>query len=400
MKRLLLSTALVSLSVGAYAADLSSRGGNSFVSPQPAFSWTGFYAGALIGGAATRSQSNYTYNSVSEGVSFNNGAVRSSWFNGYAEGTLPTATTIALTRSASCDYDTGKACASPYGSSTPTNLSTSTSQRTNATVPFDVDSRKLVGALGGEVGYLAQSGSLVFGVALDGMFLSKRDADKWSSSGDYSRDETITGSASYNIPDHNVTVNGSVNRHSEGSSQYNSSVLVAPKWLTTLRLSAGVSQDRFLAYVSGGLAAGGVSSVISSSYSDSNSSICSGTAGGPSNQTSGLYDGSASVTFTCGGTNNTPASTATNSSANWSSSRNNIQYGYVLGGGLGFAVSHNVIAKLEGYYYDLGTVTSVVTGTAQQTTTGSASAATNAASYTVKTKVDGVLGRAGIAYKF
>jgi hypothetical protein len=401
MKKLFATTALSLVSFGAVAADLPVRTASIFISPQPAFSWSGFYAGVLIGGASTRSQSSYTYGRNNVGVGFNDGSVQSSWFNGYANGNLPNATSIALTPSANCDYDNGKSCGPTYGSSTSSSSATPTSQRTSAAIPLNVDSRKLVGAVGGEFGYLAQSGSFVFGVALDGMFLSKRDADKWSSSGDYSRDEATSGSASYNIPGNNITVNGSVNRNSSGSSQYNSSVLVAPKWLSTLRLSAGFAQDRFLAYVSGGVAVGGVGSVISSRYADSNSSICSGTAGGPSNQSSGLYEGDASVTFNCGtGVNNTPASSSTSSTANWAKSQNNTQIGYVIGGGLGFAVSHNVIAKLEGYYYNLGSVTSVVNGTAQQTTAGSSSAATEAASYTVKTKVDGVLGRAGVAYKF
>jgi opacity protein-like surface antigen len=401
MNRFLLGTGLVTLSFSALAADLPYRTAAPFVSSASAFSWSGFYAGVLIGGASTRSQSSLTYNNFSDGLGFNSGSAQSTWFNSYAAGTLPSATSIALTPSASCDFDTGNSCGPTFGSSTANNASTSTFQRTNAAIPSHIDSRKLVGALGGEIGYLTQRGSFVFGVALDGMVLSKRDADKWSSTGDYSRREAINGSASYNIPGNDITVTGSVTRQSDGSSQYESSVLVAPKWLSTLRVSAGMAQDRFLAFVSGGLAIGGVNSVISSSYSDSNSSICSGLPGGPSNQSSGLYDGSAAVSFSCGGgANNSPASTGTNSSANWGRSQNDIKYGYVLGGGLGFAVSQNVIAKVEGYYYDLGTVSSVVTGTAQQTTTGSASAATNAASYVVKTKVDGILGRAGVAYKF
>lgn len=399
MRRLLLTSALAILPVAALAEQPNRPFGS--LGKNPTFDWGGFYAGALVGVGASRSQSRFTYGGVNEGVGFNNGTVQSTWFNGYASGTLPAATNPGLTASASCVYDNGKGCSNGYGSNVPLPSYTSTSQRTDAAVPLNIDSRKLVGALGAEIGYNLQAGALVFGMALDSVFFSKRDADRWSSSGDYSFNESTAGSASYNIPNNDITVNGSVTRTNNGSSQYSSSVNIAPKWLTTVRLSAGVAHDRFLAYASGGLAAGRVMSAISSSYSDSNSSICFGTSGGPSNQTSGLYQGSASVSFDCGGgASNTPASTSTNSSANWRHSRNDMQYGYVLGGGLAFAVSHNVIAKLEAYYYDLGTVSAVVTGTAQQTTAGSSSASTNAASYTVRTKVDGMIGRVGIAYKF
>jgi outer membrane immunogenic protein len=90
-------------------------------------------------------------------------------------------------------------------------------------------------------------------------------------------------------------------------------------WLGTLRARAGVTLDRSLIFVTGGLAYGRAS--LSTFAIDTSASICGGT-----------------IKFCVAG-----------SSENW-------MVGWTLGAGWEYAIAPNWSAKLEYLYYDLGTI--------------------------------------------
>jgi len=123
------------------------------------------------------------------------------------------------------------------------------------------------------------------------------------------------------------------------------------RWLGTLRGRVGWAFDRALVYATGGLAYGDV--------------VASATAMN--------FDGTNTDLFAGGGSN--------------------VRYGYVVGGGLEYAVTNNISLRGEYLYYNLGTVSYSVapinTFAAGEglTTTGSL-------------KVDGSIARFGINYKF
>jgi opacity protein-like surface antigen len=397
---LLATTALVAASASAFAADLPARTAAPFVSSQSVFSWTGFYMGGFIGGAKTSSSSRLTYGELpNSGVGFANGSATSTWFNGYATGT-PSATTPGLTADG---YHV-----SYYNSGSPSSSENVNNPVVNgnaqyAAAPATVSQRSLVGALGLEAGYQHQIGSVVLGVVADMSLLSRATSANSSSTGQFYRQSTQNGSASGNNNSGDATtITGTVSTNNDGSSSYSSSVNVAPKWLSSLRLTAGIANDRLLTFVSGGLAVGSVQSNISSAYSDSVSSTCSGTGG------SYYHDGywgyiQGYVHASCGGS--TPAVTAQsaenqNTSALWAHKSTKILTGFAVGGGFAYALGSNTILKLEGYYYNLGNVNVTVNGTGTTSTNGGNATATNVASYTVNTKVDGILGRTGIAVRF
>jgi outer membrane immunogenic protein len=125
-------------------------------------------------------------------------------------------------------------------------------------------------------------------------------------------------------------------------------------YLATLRLRAGYTPfDRWLIYATGGLAVGGVST-------------------------------SSHVVM-----NSAPANT-------WNGSYNETSLGFVLGGGLEYALTSNITLKGEYLYYDIGSRNTVATGDAAV----QADPTLNALSYTSKTTTAGSILRVGANYKF
>lgn len=84
MRHLLLSTvALAALAGSAFAADLPSRKeAPVYVAPTPAFSWTGFYVGADLGGAFSSTSLNNTWNGWNS-KSQNNSGILGGGYVGY-----------------------------------------------------------------------------------------------------------------------------------------------------------------------------------------------------------------------------------------------------------------------------------------------------------------------------
>jgi len=400
MKHLLTGVAVCAVSTAAMAADLPSKSMPQLMQPLPAFTWTGFYGGVFLGGAYQVSNSTPTYQSqAGNGVGFgtpaaNGTAVRSSWYNDYATGGPATTSPYVNATAFSSNVFPNSG-----STSTTINLPTITSTRTDSLAPNDLSHRGLVGALGLQAGANYQKGRLVVGVAGDLSWFSRPSTPSYSSTGAFDWTDTRTASASsVNINGVDSTTSSSVTQTNSGESAYSGSAKVAPQWLSTLRLTAGIANERLLTFASAGLAFGSVQTRLSSSYSDSVSSSCSGAGNSFAN---GVQSNAAYVD--CGGTVDRLTANSEDSqstSASWRYSSNKLRTGYVVGGGFAYALTDNTILKLESYYYDLGKQTVNVTGTATTTNNAGNTSSTNVASYKVQTSMTGVLGRVGVDFKY
>lgn len=124
------------------------------------------------------------------------------------------------------------------------------------------------------------------------------------------------------------------------------------EYLGTVRARLGFAADRFLVYVTGGLA-----------YGEVTNSGGIGVTGGPLN------------------------------GAFWAGSKSDLRVGYALGGGAEYAFTNNVIFGVEAIYYDLGDNTATIGGTNALTT------ATNLFAIQ-RVETSGVMARARLNYKF
>jgi outer membrane immunogenic protein len=126
------------------------------------------------------------------------------------------------------------------------------------------------------------------------------------------------------------------------------------KYLSTVRGRLGyVLYDRWLVYVTGGLAFGG-------------------------------YQSSGAVTL-----NGQPAYV-------WSDSNSGVRTGYVLGGGVEWAITDNIALRLEGYYYNLGSTLNTAVGNAAVM----ANPALSNYRWVYKLTTAGDVARIGVDYKF
>ena len=371
------------------------------------FSWTGVYAGVFVGGAYQASRSRTTYgpnpvNGIGFGPADANGApVGSTWYQTYSSG--GPAATIPYAEAYSASSCSGSGCSHNNSDSTAGPFVTG-----NTTFPFaptDATNRGVLGALGVQLGANYQVGRLVLGVAGDFSWLSPPSASTFSSNGAFNRTETVFGTASSysDATSLTATMNGQATQTNNGQSAYSGMSKISPQWLSTLRLNAGVAEDRFMAFVSGGLAFGSVQSRVTSRYNDTMSSTCDGSTGGSivnSWQES-------TVNVDCGGTTGYQTAHSDRQQtgeANWRHSRNRIQTGFTIGGGFGYAMTDHAILKLESYYYNLGSSTILVNGVGTTTTSGTgvttATANVDVAPYRVRTRINGVIGRVGVDFKY
>jgi outer membrane immunogenic protein len=173
---------------------------------------------------------------------------------------------------------------------------------------------------GGQIGYNVQSGMFLFGI--------EADADYANISG---------GATAFGLID--------VRRSSTGDQRLNA--------FATLRGRLGLVQDRFLGYVTGGLAVGSVKSTASFSNTDG-------------------------CTFPGGGANQCPTGSVSKSLA-----------GYTLGGGAEFAFDRSWSIKGEYLYYNLGNVSYTL-----------ADANFPGVTYGATTEFRGHIIRGGINYRF
>jgi outer membrane immunogenic protein len=197
-----------------------------------------------------------------------------------------------------------------------------------------------------------------------------------------------------------------VNVANNGNSSFSQSIQAGPQWLGTARLSTGVAMDRVLLYATGGFAYGEANMAVSATYRDTANSVCSGNFGNSVGGTAG----SEGVGYSCNGGVNTGSSFTYSNAAQWQGNRSKLMTGFAVGSGMAYAMTDNIILKLEGYYYNLGSISTTAYGTGTQTLTvnsggnpAGATPGTRVASVTpfsVSRQIDGFIAKVGVQFKF
>jgi outer membrane immunogenic protein len=227
---------------------------------------------------------------------------------------------------------------------------------------------------------------MVFGLNADFMLMSQPNSHSWDNDGSIDTHRTSTSTVSFN----DSSISAQAEETLNGSNNFQGELSVAPTWLSTLRATMGVAQDRALFFVSGGFAFGRVNTSFDANYSDNIHYSCTG---------SSASESYGSVSTDCPATNANFAS-----EANWHENKSENRIGFALGGGVAYAMTDNMILKLDGLYYNLGTVKVTAHGTGTTTTTidgiSDGGVSTPVADINISQKVDGALARVSVAYKF
>jgi len=292
--------------------------------------------------------------------------------------------------------------------------------RTDSQLSTTNESRRLLATIGGEIGYRHQFGMFVLGVEADGGYIDGKRTQSSNTTGQFSNSQgaNITATAAECTSGNGGnpagcgsaltnSSNGSVNVANNGNSSFSQSITAGPNWLGTARVSGGVAVDRVLLYATGGLAYGQGSIAAAATYRDTANSVCSGNATSP---TAGSVGGFTSVGYSCNGVANTGSSFTYSDSASWSGNYSKMMVGYAIGTGAAYAMTDNLILKLEGYYYNLGTLNTTLNGVGSQTLTVNSGAGpigstpgtrvASVSSYTVSRKIDGFVAKVGLSLKF
>lgn len=85
--------------------------------------------------------------------------------------------------------------------------------------------------------------------------------------------------------------------------------------------------------------------------------------------------------------------------ARWSGRRASTRLGYILGGGVEYALTSNAAIRVEGYYYDLGTIRTEAAGSGSYTSFGGETPM-SVAPYVVRRRMDGAMLRVGVTWRF
>ncbi len=304
---------------------------------------------------------------------------------------------------------------------------------TNSQLTTNSSTHRQLGMLGGELGYRKQFGQFVLGVEADGGYIDGRNTQTTNSTGQFSNSQgantvasanecttitnTATGNGNYtNACSGAVTPNsstGNVTVVNNGNSSFSQSIQAGPQWLGTARLTAGVAMDRALFYATGGFAYGEADLAVASTYRDTANSVCSGSTSGTAGNNGIGNSGSTGVGFTCnGGANGVGSSYTYSDAAQWSGSNSRLLTGFAVGSGMAYALTDNIIFKLEGYYYNLGSISTTAYGTGTQTLTVNSGNSPVAASpngynkaavvtpYSVSRSIDGFIAKVGVQFKF
>ncbi|MFZ0847477.1 MAG: porin [Pseudolabrys sp.] len=249
--------------------------------------------------------------------------------------------------------------------------------------PTSLGEKRLFGSGGLEFGYMKQFNRLVVGVAADFNWLTKSNGDgSWTSSGGYSDFVQANGT--------NVRCSNTFFQECSvvGTSTASGSVQATANWLGTVRAKIGITSDRLLGFVTGGLAYGQVRLSSSANWADTNVYSNAGCGSGPPCTGAGLTNGVTGA---------------------WSGSTTQTKTGWALGGGFNYALTDNFYIKTEGIYYDLGKSSLTVNGTGVATCVatggfagacGPSPANTPVASYTVERRFNGVIASVGAGIKF
>ena len=241
-------------------------------------------------------------------------------------------------------------------------LSGSADNNGDTAMPFGVaKGQSIFGAVGGTIGYNHQfANNVVLGFEAD---FAKMAGGKGVSS---------SNASSYADTGYNFgCVSNNCSNWGNSSNSFKSQVGL--NTLGTARLRAGYAVDRTLFFATGGLAFGSVKAKTSANYNYSASYHDNGYGGN---------DGA-----------------STGSSA-WSGSRTKTRLGWTAGAGVEHAFNDHVTLKLDALYYNLGSVKTTATGSSTYSDSGYFNGGNTTQSYTVKHKVDGVIARVGLNFKF
>ncbi len=293
--------------------------------------------------------------------------------------------------------------------------------RTDTSIKTRDRKHNLVGVLGAELGYNHQFGSLVVGIGTDGTWFSGSSKTTTTSQGQFSNSRGYQAVAnatgcnqdSYNGTGYgydytcydttNLNSYGNVTVNNSGSATSSQFISAGPSWLGTLRGTVGYAQDRMLVFGTAGLAYAMSDIKVRGTYDDTTTTSCSGL----SSSDNGYISGSTSVTYSCigsgAGSVSQNTSTTTTTNASWTGNKSSWMLGFAGGGGFAYAAADNLIVKVEGVYYNVGTIKTHVNGTGTQSATGTVPMSPTSiavAGYDVTRQISGVIAKVGVSYKF
>ena len=167
-------------------------------------------------------------------------------------------------------------------------------------LPASINNSASGAQAGLQIGFNVQSGSLMYGLEADGVAFTGKG------SGSFTASDTL---------------------YTDFGQSISATTTTQTPWVGSLRARLGFTDDRFLGYVTGGLAVGRTQTQATMSY---------------------FAD---SIFWT-------PPSLYT-----WSTSRSSTSIGWAAGAGIEYAFASNVIARIEYMYYNLGNTSSTMADT-------------------------------------
>ena len=84
----------------------------------------------------------------------------------------------------------------------------------------------------------------------------------------------------------------------------------------------------------------------------------------------------------------------------WAGSKSSVRAGYVVGGGIEYAIGDHVSVGVEGLYFDLGKSKATATGAGSYTANGGPDTTMSVEPYMIERQVDGGIVRAGVNWRF
>ncbi len=369
----LATAAVVGVASTALAADLPYK-----VAPPPVlvtvYNWSGFYGGVYGG-------SSFTGNGAI-GIT---GDPTSVAYNGLAlNGTGQVSNTI-IPGGVNCALLVNCNIGGPAATSITPNANPG--YRMDSLFPASTTSPQMRGLFGAELGARAQFDHFVLGIGADFTWFTKDKGTNVTALGSFYNSNGFTANSqavgcivgalgTCNTAQF-LNTSGSVITVNSGGYAANLAIQSNPDWVGTVRGSVGYAFDRLLLTASGGLAYAPGSLKVSGTYNDRFTSACSGVTNvyTANANSPGTQPGQSFVGYQCGAAavNLSSVSQLTTTSINYSGSHGGMLMGFAGGFGTAYALTDHISLTFESMYYNLGTVSTTVTGAGTQTTTTVAS---------------------------
>jgi len=249
--------------------------------------------------------------------------------------------------------------------------------------PTSTTSPQMRGLFGAELGARVQFDHLVLGIGADFTWFTKDKGTNVTALGSFYNSNGFTansaatgcivGAAGTCNTAQTLNTSGSVITVNSGGYAANLAIQSNPDWIGTVRGSVGYAFDRLLLTLSGGLAYAPGSLKVTGSYNDRFTSACSGVSNvyTANANSPGTVPGQSFVNYSCGGTplNSASVNQVTTTAINYSGSHGGMLMGFAGGFGTAYALTDHIVLTFESMYYNLGTVSTTVTGAGVQTTT-------------------------------